>query len=445
MQKELMYIKPLFPTLVRKNQRLDNSIMPNAILDAGVDEQVPYDKEAINLYDVVPFKVARTVKNTRYASYYPFIRGVLTNLIAKINSEWKICGDNQKAVEHIQEMCEEWEFTEWIDETVEGYFTDPDQYLYTWFENGHVQFNYLYYDGEDYQIKELYDEKCNLTGIKQRAVKNVITNRGWRKRLFKDLNPELEYFEQDFEVAEIIIIRSNPKGGRGRALLTNVLDLVYYHASIISMMPTTIYKNSNILKITMGNELQPGLQLSKGDKEKIIDAANNYNRKGALTLPYGITADMIQGGSLPDTPSFLKYLESLMYIALNIPEATFSSESSNRATADIQLDSPTTGQVLYLDYIRDWVSRQAKKIFRLELDENGFKNAEVWVEFKQAVNPEEEVTDTTTDETNRPNTTTKPIQKKGQDYNTRNPTQKQNTSNQDKIGGQIGGNGSTNN
>ena len=72
-----------------------------------------------------------------------------------------------------------------------------------------------------------------------------------------------------------------------------------------------------------------------------------------------------------------------------------------------------------------------------EFMENGFQNAKVWIEFKSTT------TDIYDEETNDDNPH-KPIEKKGQDYTIRDTVAKQNTSGTDKIGGQIGGNGDTN-
>ena len=94
---------------------------------------------------------------------------------------------------------------------------------------------------------------------------------------------------------------------------------------------------------------------------------------------------------------------------MNTPEAVFSSESSNRATADIQLDSPTTGRVLFLQYNQEWVKKIIEEnIFRPELDQNGFSNSEVWIEFN---NEAELESDDSTDETTTQTTDKKPIQK----------------------------------
>jgi hypothetical protein len=428
----------LFPRISFRNAKAKNAI-PRRIEESGVDEQVPFDKNGVDLYDKVPHKVRRTVKNARYAATDPFVRGVLTDIFTKTNTYYEIHGDNQKAVDFIIERDKEWNINQFIDETLEKGIVDGEAFIYTWWEEGHLKFQYIYYDQEDYRIKEIYDEQGFVEGYKYIMRRNEKTNTGWRSKLFQDLVNEDEDYERVYEIEEIIPVKYNPKDGRGRSLVMNILDPVYYRRSLIPLMPLTIYKNSNIFHVTMGNEVQPGLRLDKKARDKIVDGVSDYHKKGAIVLPYGVEAEMIKGGTLPDIPSYLKYLESLIYIGLNTPEAVFSSESSNRATADIQLDSPTTGRVLFLQYNQEWVKKIIEEnIFRPELDENGFSNSEVWIEF----NNEAELDSTdNTEETTTQTTTKKPIQKKGQDYNVRDTVGKQNTSGTDRKEGQVGGNG----
>lgn len=440
-------LEGLFPRVKRQNQRVNNAL-PRQIQEAGVDEQLPYDNKSFNLYDKdrTPYKIRRTVKNCRFAATDPFVRGILLDTVTKVNSQYEIVGDNPKAVEHIKEMAKEWGLSQDIDETIEKGLVDGTAYIYTWWEEGHLKYRYLLYDQEDYQIKEIYDDNGEIMGYKQRILKNENTNCGWRKTRLQDLWEDQDYYEENFEVDEIVPVKFNPKDGTGRGLIVNILDLVYYRRTLINLMPTTVYKNSNIFKVIIGNSDNPGQRLGEDDRKRIVDAANDYHKKGAIVFPWGVDGEVLQGGSLPDIPGYLKYLEKIIYIGMNTPEATFSSESSNRATADIQLDSPTTGRVLFLDYIRDWInSIFADNIFRRELDENGFKGSNVWLEFKIDITEELDEGEEGDGDSGSNDSVSgkKPIQKKGEDYNTRDSVKKQNTSNLEKIGGQIGGNGST--
>ena len=150
--------------------------------------------------------------------------------------------------------------------------------------------------------------------------------------------------------------------------------------------------------------------LDEKARDEVAEVVNNYHMKGCLILPYGITVDLLKGGSLPQIQEYIKYFEKEVYIALNTPEAVFSSESSNRATADIQLDSKTTGRILFLEYNRDWVAKYIKKLFDKELELQHI-DGECWIEFEMDDYEESQLLDEETD----PNSLHKPIVKKGQE------------------------------
>ena len=94
----------------------------------------------------------------------------------------------------------------------------------------------------------------------------------------------------------------------------------------------------------------------------------------------------------------------------NTPEAVFSSESSNRATADIQLDSPTTGRVVFLQYNQDWVAKYVNDLFAKELALQHI-NGKVWIEFEMQNQSDEELQQEESDD----ESLHKPIRKKGQE------------------------------
>ena len=212
---------------------------------------------------------------------------------------------------------------------------------------------------------------------------------------------------------EIIDIKYMEEDGQGRSLVMDVLDDVYYKRILKELMPNAVYKGSNIAKVTMGNELQQGKRLTKKDRRLVENIVSNYHKKGTLILPYGIDVEVLKGGTLPDIPSYLKYYESCIYVGLNTPEAVFSSESSNRATADIQLDSPHSGRVLFLQSNQEWVKKIIEdELFRVELDRNGFEGVNVEIKFNKVSEDDSESVDFNDNYYNSPH---KPINKKGQE------------------------------
>lgn len=164
----------------------------------------------------------------------------------------------------------------------------------------------------------------------------------------------------------------------------DVLEDVFYKRTMKKQLTETVHKSSNLVQITMGNEHISTKRLGEKNRKQVEDVISDPLSNGAFIFPYGIDAKVLQGGSLPDIPSYLKYIESCIYVGLNTPEAVFTSESSNRATADIQLDSPTTGRVLFLQYNQEWVRKYIEnEIFRDELDLNGYTGKEVQLIFNQ--------------------------------------------------------------
>ena len=67
------------------------------------------------------------------------------------------------------------------------------------------------------------------------------------------------------------------------------------------------------------------------------------------------------------------------------PEAVYSSSSSNRSTAVVQLDSDKSGRVLIQEYIQEKLSRYMEHLFNIMLDTANI-TGNVWIEFNPDVN-----------------------------------------------------------
>ena len=76
---------------------------PNTIEEVGIDDSDSV-RDGIDLVDIVPYKVNRTIKNCRFASYDPQVKGILTDNITKSNNEFTIEGDNANAVKYINDL-----------------------------------------------------------------------------------------------------------------------------------------------------------------------------------------------------------------------------------------------------------------------------------------------------------------------------------------------------
>ena len=400
----------IFDRVAKASKVLFNSY-PNEVYEVGVDEPKPNDCERVDLYKATPSKVKNTVKNRRFASVYDSqAQGILMDLMTKTNTKWYIDGDSDEVIKHLEKMSDEWDLDNIIDNILWKGFVDGDVFQYFRIVENHIKPSFLAYDGVDFRIKVIFDENGEVCGYKQVIQKNVRTNKGWLRKKFDELQEDKEELEISYELDEINHMKYLERDGKANALMGGALEPIYYKRVLREQMPLTVYKNSNIISVTMGNENKMNTYLDKEARDKVADTVNNYHMKGCLILPYGIEVELLKGGSLPNIQDYIKYFEKEVYIALNTPEAVFSSESSNRATADIQLDSRTTGRVLFLEYNQDWVAKYVKKLFDKELELQGIKG-EGWIEFEAQELTDEELLLEETD----PNSLHKPIRKKGQE------------------------------
>ena len=379
----------LLDTIFRLPGRYDNA-EPDSVEEVGVPNDDLTNGTGVDLIDVTPFKVNRTVINCRNAAKDPLVKGILTDNITKTNNYIEIKCDNPKAKEYLEKRCKEWDISQLIDDMLYKGMVDGNAFLNIWWENNHLQYRWLAYDGKNYRIKRIYDENGRVMGYKQLTKRNSETNKGWLRKAFDELKEYLEELTFNFQLDEIVEIKYMERDGEGQSIVMDILDLVHDKRVLFDLMVKIPYKNSNIIQLTMGNEAQPGKRLKKENREQVEEVVSDYHNKGVITLPFGYDMKVLKGGALPDIPSYLKHIERNIFIGLNTPEALFTSESSNRATADIQLDSPSTGRVLFLQYNQEWVNKIiSEHIFKRELERNGYPDVEASIQF----NKEEEIDD----------------------------------------------------
>lgn len=400
----------IFDRIAKASKVLFNSY-PNEVYEVGLDEQKKRSCEVVDLYKATPSRVRNTVKNRRFgATHDSQAQGILMDLMTKTNTKWYIDGDNESAIKHIEDMVDVWDLDNIIDNALWKGFVDGDAFLHMRIVENHVKPSWLAYDGVTFRIKIVYDENGEVCGYKQVIQKNARSNKGWLSKKFDELDEDKQDLEISYELDELIHLKYLERDGKANALMGCALEPIYYKRVLREQMPLTVYKNSNIVAVTMGNENKMNTYLDKEARDKVAETLNNYHMKGCLIVPYGIGVELLKGGSLPSIQDYIKYFEKEVYIALNTPEAVFSSESSNRATADIQLDSRTTGRVLFLEYNQDWVAKYIRQLFKKELELQGIKG-DVWIEFEsQELTKEEELL-----EESDPNNLHKPIIKKGQE------------------------------
>lgn len=361
---------------------------PNEQFIVGQDDIYDdlHDPRSHDWVEFAPPKVKPTIKNRRKASQFPSVYGILNNLIMKTLSSMVIDGDNQDAVDHIVEMDKVWNIKNLMYEGLWSCFVDGEGfYEKTTSRDKHAGLRRLAFDGETNLIKKKYDEFGELESYKQLVVrKSALKN-------FKGVSFWEDYQEQDvitvvFDVDEI----SNPQlisiDGVGQSLVKNVIDVAYEIESLTRMMPSIVFKSANVMVATLGNSDRKETKIDKESRENLANQLSDYHKKGIVVVPYGIELGLVGSETLPKVENYIKSLKGILYEGLITPESLYSSESSNRSTAQVQLTDPSTGHVLFIqfcqEFLKAWIERD---LINRELELNGYAEGDVYVTFQTNV------------------------------------------------------------
>ena len=73
----------------------------------------------------------------------------------------------------------------------------------------------------------------------------------------------------------------------------------------------------------------------------------------------------------------------MLYEGLISPESIYSSESSNRSTAQVQLVSEKTGYILFIQFIQEFLKEWVESVlFDPELEKHGFEKGSAYITFQ---------------------------------------------------------------
>ena len=359
------------------------NIEPNRVYNVGLDdiEDTLYDKRSENWVTFAPPKIRPTIKNRRKASQFPTVYGILNNLIMKTISSYVIDGDNEEAVNHILNVEEVWNLRNLMYEVLWKCLVDGEAFYEKTEYDGHVKLRLLAFDGETALIKKIYDDDSELKGYKQLVVRKEALKK-WKGIQFWEMFQDQDIITVDFEPEQI----SNPMlieiDGQGQSLVKNVIDIAYYIESLSRMMPSVVFKQADIMVATLGNSDRKETKLDKNARDDLAIQLSDYHRKGIVTVPYGIELDMVGDNVLPKIQDYVKSLKSMLYEGLVTPESLYSSESSNRSTAQVQLTDTRTGHVLFIEFcqefLKGWIERT---LFDAELEKHGFEKGSVYIDF----------------------------------------------------------------
>lgn len=365
-----------------RNVTVEN-VEPNRVHQVGIDDIYDdiYDHRSQNWVRFAPPKVKPTIKNRRKASKFPTVYGILNNLIMKVISSYVIDGENQEAIDHIIDVEKIWNLRNKMYECLWKCFVDGEPFYEIVEVDGHIDLRLLAFDGEKALIKKIYDENAQLVGYKQLVVRESALPK-WKGVEFWETYQESDVITVDFEVDEI----SNPQlisiDGVGQSLVVNVIDIAYEVEALTRMMPLIVHKSANILVATLGNSDRKETKVDKRVRDKIADQVSDVHKKGVVVVPYGIQLDQVGNPVLPKVEEYIKSLKTMIFEGLLTPESLFSSESSNRSTAQVQLTDKSTGHVLFIEFcqefIKGWVERT---LINPELEKHGFKEGDAYISF----------------------------------------------------------------
>lgn len=347
----------------------------------GADDNTNCD--SVDWHDKLPDLVRPTIINLRKCGNTPLVSGILHDFVMKSISGYEIVGDDEEAVEYIKEHEERWDIKSLLFEVSMNNFISGVDFYEKVIEDNELTPRQLAFDGENYLIKELYDETgTEIIGYQQWVKYNDQTNKGWNKRHFFTPNFSETYKTVNFLPEEITVPCFFRDQGKPKSIVKSVLDHVYMIELLNQMLPQIVYKQTNTAVITMGNAEVKNLNISDEEVLNLLNNVSNYHKRGAVAVPYGVDVELVGDTVLPKVQEYINVLEKQVYVGLVTPEAVFSSSSSNRSTAVVQLDSDKSGRVLMQEFLQNKLNRWIKNdIFNTQLELGGFAKDSVWLDF----------------------------------------------------------------
>lgn len=330
-----------------------------------------------------PPKVNPTIKNRRKAAHFPVVYGIINNLILKAIATLTVDGTDEDAVQHILDMDKIWNLKGMCYDGAWKNIVDGEAFYEKVTVDGHADLRSLAFDGERYLIRKLYDDNANLLGYMQLVAVNSPIPKNWDKLEFWELYQNKDIKTVSFKAEDI----SNPIfieiDGVGQSLVKNVIDPAYEIESLNRMLPAIVHKSANVMVLTVGNEHRKETPMSKVRKQEVAEDLSDYHKKGVLLIPYGMELDVVGDNVLPKVEDYIKALKSQIYEGLITPESTFSSESSNRSTAEVQLTSESNGHVLLIQFLQEFLKRWLERdLINRELSLIGKPEGSVWINFQ---------------------------------------------------------------
>ena len=372
-------------------KRVINAVkLPNAeassIREIGVDDITSdtVNEKSVDWGDKLPKMVIPSIKNLRLCvEDTEIVNGIIEDLVVKSISGWVIEGDNENAKKFIEDEFKRLDMMSIMHEIARNNIIDGSMYYNKVVQNGKLYLRELAFDGENYRIKEFYDDLtgAEVIGYKQIVRKNKNTNRGWQKREFRDCTEEQEEVEYDFLPDEVLATHFFTRHGKHKGLVENVLDEAYMLNLLLRMMPQVVYKQTNTMILKKDDKQEGLIHIAKTAIKKAVNALTNYHKKGVIYLPDGLTLEMIGDTNLPKIQSYIEKLEKHIFMGLSTPPTVFDGSSSNRSTAVVQLDSDKSGRVLFQQFLQMKLYDIVQIIINWLLELGNYEKDSVWINF----------------------------------------------------------------
>lgn len=382
-----------------KGVRLSNAEQ-SAIHEIGIDDvDLNINQDSIDWNEELPSLIRPTIKNFRLCyEKSELVKGIIEDLVIKSISGWELEAESNApkgALEYIQDESERLDFMSLFHEVATNNIVSGAMYHNVIKKNGQLFLRELAFDGENYRIKEVFDDETGseIIGYKQRVLKNKNTNKDWLKRDFFDLREDMEFVEFNFFPNEVIASHFFERNGKYKGLVENVLDEAYMVGLLNRMMPQIVFKQTNTMILHGGNKDRKEVNLGKKIIQKAVNAISNYHRKGVVYLPYGLDAEMIGDTVLPKIQDYITKLEYQIFVGLVSPKAIFDGSSSNRSTAVVQLDSDKSGRVLFQQFIQYKLAQWIQIVIDLLLEMRNYPKGCIKVNFNPTKIYDEEILD----------------------------------------------------
>jgi hypothetical protein len=360
------------------------------------------NKEAEDLKDRHKNIIKKSIRNCRYAYKNDgTVKGIILNNITTANYNYRITVKEdknnpgaidpslEKSRQYIEDKCKEWDLDNIMNQMLLKWMRDGPCFIEKVIKNGSLKIRFLAYDEEKYKMKIIRNPQTDdILGFKQKVWQSKDV-KNWQNIKYDKLENDKDWEEYNYLPEYLIYATLLEEGGKSDSLLAAVLDSIDGKMTLEQFMLSAAHKAGQIIGITVGNESKKSDNLPTGIINRVINYFKNPISKDVVLLPEGIGADVIGSNGLPDLPSFLKHFKSEIFIALQTPEALFSTESSNRSTAQVQADDKT-GYAVFIAFLRKALKKYLEQqLIDHELRLRGRQNAigKILIEFGEN-NPE---------------------------------------------------------